>query len=301
MGSVPFHRPLTGVEGLRRKEHAENFPVALRVLPRQLRADLRAVYDVVRVIDDLGDQAAGDRTVLLEEFRVDLATVWQDGRPRHPALCRLVPTVRARSLEHEPFDRLVRANLQDQQVTSYRTYTDLLSYCSLSADPVGRIVLAVFAVRSTEAERLADQLCTGLQLVEHWQDVAEDRRAGRVYLPREDLEAFGVGDADLDCPVSTAAVRRLVAFETGRALDLLTSGGALLALLHGWARLAVAGYLAGGLGAVDALRRRDMAVLAGTPHTERRDVLRHLSWLLVRPRAHLRRVSSAFRAGGATW
>ncbi|MGH3620408.1 MAG: squalene synthase HpnC [Sciscionella sp.] len=301
MGSVPFHRPLTGVEGLRHKEHAENFPVALRVLPRQLRADLRAVYGVARIIDDLGDQAAGDRVALLEEFRADLATVWQDGRPRHPTLCRLVPTVRARSLEHEPFDRLVRANLQDQQVTSYRTYADLLAYCSLSADPVGRIVLAVFAVRSTEAERLADQLCTGLQLVEHWQDVAEDRRAGRVYLPREDLEAFGVGDADLDSPVSTAAVRRLIAFETGRALDLLTSGGALLTLLRGWARVAVAGYLAGGLGAVDALRRCDMAVLAATPRTKRGDVLRHLSWLLVRPRTHLRRVSSAFRAGDATW
>lgn len=298
MGFAGFERRAID---LREKERAENFPVALRVLPRELRVDLRAVYDVARVVDDLGDETTGDRTALLEEFRTDLQRAWHGEAPRHPALRRLVPTIRARALPREPFDRLVQANLQDQLVSGYETYADLLSYCTLSAEPIGRIVLAAFGVRSTVAERLSDRVCTGLQLVEHWQDVAEDRRAGRVYLPREDLDAFGVSEADLDAPVSSVAVRRLLAFETRRAVDLLTSGAELLALLRGWVRVAVAGYLAGGFGAVDALRRCEMAVLSGTPRTRRRDVLRHLAPLLVGPVAHVHAVCRENRAGGGTW
>jgi squalene synthase HpnC len=268
---------------LGRKRRAENFPVALRLLPRKLRADLIAVYGFARVVDDLGDEAPGDRTALLEAFHADLASVWQTGRPEHPVLQRLVPTVVARGLDREPFDRLVQANLVDQRVHRYATYGQLREYCTLSADPVGRIVLGVFGVAPASnpvAAELSDRVCTALQLIEHWQDVAEDRRAGRVYLPQEDLAAFGVSEAELDGTpgqgAASPALRALMAFEIARAAELLDSGAPLITMLHGWARLAVAGYVAGGRAALDALRRAGGNVLDGPPRPRRRDVIRHL-------------------------
>ncbi|MGH3918625.1 MAG: squalene synthase HpnC, partial [Pseudonocardiaceae bacterium] len=227
---------------LLRKQHAENFPVALRLLPRELRAHLVAVYQVARFIDDLGDggiagsagsQAHGDRTALLEEFGRDLAAVWERGRPHHPVLQRLEPTVRARRLDREPFERLIRANLVDQRVHRYATYPQLRGYCTLSAEPVGRIVLAVFGVGSPAAIKLSDRVCAALQLIEHWQDVAEDRRAGRVYLPQQDLTAFGVAEEELDGTVASSALRRMMAFQTSRAAELLDSGAPLVRLLRG--------------------------------------------------------------------
>jgi squalene synthase HpnC len=267
---------------LRRREESENFPVALRLLPREPRTHLRAVYDVARIIDDLGDQAAGDRTAALLAFQADLATVWQGGTPRAAALGRLVPTVRACRLPLEPFDDLVRANLQDQRIDRYATYEDLRAYCTLSADPVGRIVLAIFGASTPRTVALSDRVCTALQLVEHWQDVAEDRRAGRVYLPQEDLAAFGVPETDLDLPTTSPRLRRLMAYETDRAEALLESGTPLLGLLHGWARLAVAGYVAGGRAAIDMLRRTNWAIMSGSPGISRLAIVRHLSRGLLR-------------------
>jgi squalene synthase HpnC len=268
---------------LRRQQHAENFPVALRLLPRRLRTNLVAVYDVARVIDDLGDQAAGDRTALLTAFGRDLAIIWDGGQPQHPVLRRLAPVVAARGLDREPFERLVQANLVDQRVHRYATYQQLRGYCTLSADPVGRIVLALFGRVTPATTELSDRVCTALQLIEHWQDVAEDRQAGRVYLPQEDLAAFGVTETDLNGPVVSPALRRLMAFQISRAAELLDSGAPLVGLLHGWARLAVTGYVAGGRAALDALRRADGDVLAGPPRPRRRDVLRHLARLLRHP------------------
>lgn len=267
---------------LRALRGAENFPVALRVLPARLRSDLVAVYDVARVIDDLGDEAAGDRTALLHAFGAELDLVWKTGEPTEPVLRALVATVRRCGLEQEPFDRLVQANLQDQVVTSYRSIEDLQRYCTLSADPVGRIVLGVFGVRSERAVELSDRVCTGLQFLEHWQDVAEDRRAGRVYLPTEDLERFGVPESDLDATTTSEPLRKLLAFETARAVELLGSGRDLLRLLpRGWARLAVAGFVGGGRAAADSLTRARFDVMGGKPRVRRRDVARHLGTELI--------------------
>jgi squalene synthase HpnC len=272
--AVPPTRALA--RGLRRQRRAENFPVALRLLPRALRADLAAVYNVARVIDDLGDDAPGDRIALLEQFRADLATVWDGGAPEHPVLQRLVPTVGTHGLDREPFEKLVRANLLDQRVHRYATYAQLRGYCTLSADPVGRIVLALFGCSDPAAIELSDRICTALQLIEHWQDVAEDRRSGRVYLPQEDLIAFGVAEMELDGVVASPPLRRLMVFQITRAAELLDSGAPLISLLGGWSRLAVAGYVAGGRAALDALRRTGGDVLAGPPRPRRRDVFRRL-------------------------
>jgi squalene synthase HpnC len=257
-------------------EKAENFPVALRLLPRDLRADLRTVYAVVRTIDQLGDDARGDRTTALLDFRRDLATVWTSGRPRSPVLTALVGPVHRRDLPRGPFDRLVAANLQDQRVTRYECFPDLLDYCALSAAPIGQLVLAVFGATSPDRLALSDRVCAGLQVVEHLQDVAEDRRAGRVYLPLEDLAAHRVSESHLDAASASPALRRLIAAELDRVTELLDAGRPLLADLSGWARLAVAGYLAGGRAAAEGIRRVDCDVLPGTPGVRRRDLARHL-------------------------
>jgi squalene synthase HpnC len=267
---------------LREAERAENFPVASRLLPLAVRTHMRAVYDVVRTIDDLGDEADGDRAAQLRRFADDLALVWS-GEPRTPVLRRLVPTVRACGLERDPFNRLVAANLQDQWVSRYETWTELVGYCWLSAAPIGRLVLAVFGVApDTGIEWESDRVCTALQLLEHWQDVGEDRRRGRTYLPAEDLAAAGVPEEDLDASEASPALRRLVAAETARAVAVLDSGAAIVGRLDGWARVAVAGYVAGGRAAVDSLRRRGFDVLGAPPRTRRRDVTRHLLGELVR-------------------
>ncbi len=276
MGSSPARVPAGRAAQLRRSESAENFPVALRFLPRTFRRDLIAVYDVLRVIDDLGDVAEGDRTRLLHEFGRDLARIWTDGTPETAVARRLLPTVHTRRLPQAEFERLLAANLQDQVVTDYRTFAELRGYCRLSADPVGRLVLAVFGQEGEDLVGLSDCVCTALQLIEHWQDVGEDRRNGRIYLPLEDRRAFGVEPRHLDEPMTPAPLRRLLAFEAERAESLLDEGAGLLTRLSGWARPAVAGYVAGGQAALAALRRADFDVLSGAPGTRRRDVLTHL-------------------------
>jgi squalene synthase HpnC len=276
-----------GRDGLDEKRRAENFPVALRVLPGGLRRDLVALYGVARVIDDLGDEADGDRLAQLDAFAADLATIWRGGTPAEPVLRALAPTVRAHDLPQEPFDNLIEANRWDQKIASYETYQDLLAYCALSAEPVGRIVLGIFGVTgpqasNPEAVTRSDRVCTALQIIEHCQDVAEDRRAGRVYLPREDLRQYGVTEAELDASVASPGVRRLVQFEAERAGALLAAGAPLVRSLHGWAKLAVAGYVAGGRAAIDGLRRVGWDVLSRSPGVRRTDVLRHLAPLVWR-------------------
>jgi squalene synthase HpnC len=170
---------------LRTRENAENFPVALRFLPRQHRDHLHAIYAYARMVDEIGDAYTGDRTARLREVAADLGTIWSGGQPSDAILRKLALTVRERGMSAEPFERLIEANLLDQVVSRYETFDDLRGYCALSADPVGRMVLEIFGQATPEAIARSDQVCTALQLLEHWQDVGEDRRAGRVYLPRQ--------------------------------------------------------------------------------------------------------------------
>jgi squalene synthase HpnC len=261
---------------LRTREGQENFPVALRALPKAHRRHLGAVYDVARVIDDLGDQAPGDRSALLRDFSSDLAVIWHGGQPGGQVLRRLADTVAESHLTERPFQALIEANLQDQVVATYPTYRDLVAYCELSANPIGHIVLEEFGASTPENVELSDRVCTALQIIEHCQDVAEDRGNGRVYMPLEDFDRFGVTLADLDQPISTEPLRALIEFEATRAATLLESGQPLLKNLHGWARVAVTGYIAGGRAALIGLKRVDWDVIGKTPHTQRLDVIGQL-------------------------
>ncbi|MFV2177867.1 squalene synthase HpnC [Actinomadura sp. LOL_016] len=242
----------------------ENFPVAARLLPRRYRADLMAVYGFARLADDIGDEAPEQqRGKLLELVDDDLDRVYAGGMPELPQLRRLARTVHARSIPDEPFRRLVQANRQDQTVHRYETWEELVAYCRLSADPVGRIVLHVFGAADRGLEESSDRVCRALQVIEHCQDVGEDYRRGRVYLPAEDLRRFGCTDDDLGRRRTPTRLRGVVALEAARARDLLDRGvPPLMAGLPGWARIAVAGYAAGGRAALAELARGRYDVLA---------------------------------------
>jgi len=268
---------------LSRRAGEENFPVALRALPSGIRRHLRAVYDVARVIDDLGDVGPGHRAAALIAFRSDLATIWQGLTPSASVLRGLAATVAECDLPEQPFRDLIEANLRDQTKVEYATYAELLDYCTLSANPVGRVVLCIFRASTPERVVLSDRVCTALQIIEHCQDVAEDHRAGRRYLPLEDLRRFAVTPADLGADDATPRLRELVRFEAERAEALLRDGALLVGELRGWARLAVAGYVAGGLAAVAALRRGGWSVLPMHPPRRRLDVITALVPLWLRP------------------
>lgn len=278
-GRLPLSAPVTS-----ELERAENFPVALRVLPREQRHALRAVYAFARGVDEIGD--AGDlppdaRTARLLGLDDELGRVWSGGPVTDPVLVALAGTVRRHGLAAEPFHDLVRANLQDQVVSRYATYEELLGYCRLSADPVGRIVLGIFGQSGPTNDALSDRVCTALQLLEHWQDVGEDRRAGRVYLPQEDLAAHGVPESDLDAARASPALAELMRHEVERAARLLDGGAGLVGRLHGWARPCVAGFVAGGRATVAALRRTGGDVLGRTAVPTRSGTLARMLPLLV--------------------
>ena len=251
------------------REKGENFPVALRLLPRKHREHLHAIYGYARMVDEIGDTFAGDRTARLHQLTAELGTIWSGGQPADPVLRRLARTVHDREMSAEPFQRLIKANLQDQVVSQYETFDELRGYCELSADPIGRMVLEVFGQSTPETVASSDQVCTALQLLEHWQDVAEDRRAGRVYLPKEDLREYGVREEDLDQPTANPQMRSLMRFEIKRAAELLGEGLVVVRQLHGWGRVSVAGFVAGGQATAAALRKTDGDVLGRSARPSR--------------------------------
>jgi phytoene/squalene synthetase len=208
-------------EAIMVQARSENFPVALWLLGPRLRRHLLSVYGFARLVDDVGDEVVGDRLELLDQLEREL------DHPQHPVMRTLAVTVRECSLPRDPFLRLIEANRRDQVVTRYESLADLLEYCRLSAAPVGELVLGVFGAATPDRIALSDRICAALQIIEHLQDVDEDRARGRVY-----VGAFA-GPAE--------------------ARALLEEGAPLVVQLRGRARLAVAGFLAGGRVALDRI------------------------------------------------
>jgi squalene synthase HpnC len=233
----------------------ENFRVAPRFLPAAVRSDLMALYGYARLVDWIGDEYGGDRLAMLDwaADSIDRAAAGHDGV--EPVFARAGATIRRHDLPLQPFHDLIEANRRDQAVCRYATFVDLVDYCRLSANPVGRMVLGVLGSPTPATAAWSDDVCTALQVVEHCQDVGEDARAGRIYLPADELDRHGVAEADLLAPSASAGLRAVVLTQTDRARALLASGPALTATLTGRNRLLVAGFVAGGLATVDAIER----------------------------------------------
>ncbi|MCY4068768.1 MAG: squalene synthase HpnC [Acidimicrobiaceae bacterium] len=259
-GAVERHVKLDQVMA---QASAENFPVALRLLPKEAQGHLRAIYGYARLVDDLGDEYPGDRHAALDWVQTQLDALFA-GSPRHEAFAALAATVTRFDLSREPFDQLLAANRLDQHKTGCADFDELMHYCTLSANPVGRLVLEVFEAATLQRLALSDQVCSALQVLEHLQDVAEDASRGRVYLPADDMARFGVDAADLAAPTASPALRGLVAYQAARAKAMMQQGIALVASLRGPARLAVSGFVAGGLAGLDALEASRFEVLGAT-------------------------------------
>jgi squalene synthase HpnC len=252
-----------GVPGLSEvmgRAGGENFPVASRLLGSRLRASLLAIYGFARLADHLGDEAEGDRLVLLDWLDAEIDLIYEGEMPRHPVLRRMAVVARASEIPAETLHGLVQANRMDQTVRSYSTFDELLGYCALSANPVGHMVLHVFDAATPDRLALSDAICSGLQVTEHLQDVREDLERGRVYLPQEDLARFACDEADLRASPSPERVRTLIAFEVERARELFERGEPLVASLHGRARLAVTAFVAGGRAALAGIERAGFAI-----------------------------------------
>jgi len=266
----------------------ENFPVALRILSADQRRHLMAIYRFARLTDQIGDAAHGSRLAMLDDLQrqvdscVDAPTRLKDG-VLHPIIEALSPTIRECGLPIGPFHRLIDANRLDQVKHRCENYQELLDYCDLSANPVGELVLYVFDTATSERIRQSDAVCTGLQLVEHWQDVKEDYAAGRIYLPSEDLVKFGCREEELGAETASRALRELLRFECERAHGLLDEGVPLVQSLRGRARLAIGGFVAGGRAALDAIARNNYDVMGGAPRARRRDFARRYFGMLFAP------------------
>jgi squalene synthase HpnC len=303
MHAMPLQPAPVGVPSARAvmdQAGAENFPVAMRLLSREHRRRLLAVYGFARLADELGDELAGDRLVALDWLEGELDRAYA-GNARHPLLMRLQQTLTECPLPRGAFVRLIDANRLDQRSRRYESWEQLQAYCSLSANPVGELVLGVFGLASPERIELSDRVCTALQLVEHVQDLGEDVRRGRYYLPAQDLARFDCSheqlarlcsqsDDNLDLRGVPAAsptpdgdfsgqsdrLREAIAFEVGRARTLLAAGLTLLACVRGRPRLALAGFFAGGEAALEAIERANFDVLEAMP----RSTARRRVWLV---------------------
>jgi squalene synthase HpnC len=272
----------------RRQDRArggENFPIAAWLLRPGRREARAAIYGFCRLVDDLGDEQLGDPQTLLELAQEELASCYS-GRPRHPIFQRLQPVIQRFQLDSDPFQRLIRANLQDQLITRYRSWDELDQYCSLSATPVGELVLALEGIGDRERLGLSDSICTGLQLANMWQDVAPDRERGRRYLPLEVLEQHGSSDQEWWSGTVTPGMLAAQAHAVGRARRLLVDGWPLVAQVPGLMRVEMATFILCGLAAAAAALeagRRAFSERAALAPAQRRRAIRQAAWAWRKP------------------
>jgi len=246
------------------RSHYENFTVLSRLAPREMRRHLAALYAYCRTVDDLGDEAPGDRLALLDRFEAELDASFAS-RARHPVLVALQDTIARFDLPRDPFAHLIEANRIDQRRRSYPTFDDLRHYCEYSANPVGRLVLMLHGHRDDERFALSDATCTALQLANLWQDVRRDASVDRVYLPEDEMAEYGVRRADLAADRASANLKDLMRFQVDRARSYVRAGLPLLDLVRGRLRVDLALFSLGGLAILRKIERLGYDILSRRP------------------------------------
>lgn len=260
------------------RTHYENFTVASCLIPRRLRNDFNAVYAYCRWADDLADEigSSTESLTLLDWWSKMLDDCYR-GRASHPVFVALEETVSKFSIPKHLFADLLVAFRQDQLVRRYATFDDLLGYCRNSANPVGRLVLCLGRAMDQQRAELSDAICTGLQLANFWQDVAEDWQRGRVYLPEEDCKKFHYNPEDPDQRRASDSFRGLLEYEVERAETYLRQGRPLVRLMPRKLRVPVSLFAEGGLTICREIRRANFDVWTARPTVSRRIKLR-LMW-----------------------
>jgi squalene synthase HpnC len=259
-------------------DHYENFPVASLLLPAALREPVSALYVFARSADDFSDEGnlpPAERLALLDGYRLELHRLARGEPSEHPVFQRLAPVIRTYHLPFALFHDLLDAFAQDVSQTSYADFTELLDYCRRSANPVGRLMLCLFGVSDAESLRQSDAICTALQLINHWQDVAIDLKkndGGRIYLPRDEMEHFGVSLAQLHAATCDNNFRALMQFQVNRARTLMLGGAPLGRRITGRCGLELRSIVAGGLRILDRIEA------AGYDVFRHRPVLTPLDW-----------------------
>ncbi|HXZ49285.1 MAG TPA: phytoene/squalene synthase family protein [Usitatibacter sp.] len=287
-------------------DHYENFPVASWLLPARLRAPIEAIYGFARGADDIadeGDLSDAERLAGLDRYLRALEAI-EAGRAPEAGFERIAQAVARYALPVALLRDLVDAFRQDVLKKRYATFAELTDYARRSANPVGRLLLHLFAQtgdgpRSPDGTRSAatggnrgpspifesqsDRICSALQLINFWQDVPVDWAKGRVYIPREDLERFGVSEEAIARGAVDARWTALMAFECARARDMLLAGAPLGESLPGRIGLEIRATVAGGLAILDRIEA------AGGDVFRRRPVLTKADWMRMIARAVARR------------
>jgi len=256
--------------------HYENFPVASWLLPARLREPVEVIYRFAREADDLADEgqaSAEARLRALEDFRAQLA------RPASPLFHAVARLIRERALPEQAFRDLLDAFSQDVTKARYADYRELLDYCRRSANPVGRLLLHLFKRTSETDLAQSDAICSALQLVNFWQDIALDYARGRIYLPLDEMARHAVGEDHLREGRCDDAWRSLMAFQVARTRALMRTGAPLGRRLPGRVGLEIRATVQGGMRILDKIER------AGYDVFRRRPVLRAPDWLLLLARA----------------
>jgi squalene synthase HpnC len=255
------------------KTHYENFSVATWFLPKPLRKHFYSVYAYCRISDDLGDEVGDPRLalVLLDAWQRELDSLYRhlddssQAKPRHPVFVALEPTIRECGIPHREFSNLLIAFRQDQTVTRYQSFEDLLGYCRNSANPVGHLVLYLCGYDDKERQQLSDFTCTALQLANFWQDVAVDYGKGRIYLPLEDMRRFKVREQEIANRHLTPQFRELMQFEVNRARKWFELGLPLATAVDRELALDIELFSRGGLAILSAIEKQDFDVLKRRP------------------------------------
>lgn len=249
--------------------HYENFVVVGLFTPPALRPAFEAIYGYCRWADDLGDETGDTQQSqeLLAWWLGQLDEIYHQpaNAPKHPVFIALKPVITQFHIPKKPFEDLVSAFLQDQHVTRYQNIDQLTDYCARSANPVGELVLRLFGAATAENLAMSNDICTGLQLANFWQDVSRDLDKNRVYLPQQSLERFGLTEVDLTKKPAPKAFRQMLAEEVAATQLLFDRGEPLTRKLGGRAGLALRLFHAGGVATLDAIRRADYDVLTSRP------------------------------------
>jgi phytoene synthase len=263
------------------RSHYENFPVGSLLIRKDLRKHFYSIYAFARIADDFADEGysekytEGERLGWLDEWGHKLRTAYQ-GRATHPVFLALSHTAGLYNLPITLFDDLLSAFRQDVVVRRYNSYHELVDYCRRSANPVGRLILLLFGHRDPEMHSQSDDICTALQLANHWQDVKIDLDKDRVYLPAEDMLRFGITAESLERDSGSDRFRALMAMEVDRVRALFSRGKPLCAAVNGRLGVELRAIWLGGTRILSRIEKVGYDVFSHRPRVTSGDKLRIL-------------------------